>query len=137
MLYEILYRGASKEKNEEKFKIIKDSILKNGFENTANIYSESETSKLGGKIGWINENQLSKELRKKISNLEIGEFTNPINVPGGLLIIKLFEKEKKETVLNFEGELKKIISYEKNKQFNQFSIIYFNKIKARTTIYES
>ena len=38
--------------------------MKIGFENTANIYSISNTSKNGGLIGWVNELQISKKLKK-------------------------------------------------------------------------
>ena len=53
LLFEILYK---KEKNItvlQKYDIIKDSIESVGFKNSANIYSLSDTSKLGGKIGWV------------------------------------------------------------------------------------
>ena len=40
------------------------SINEIGFNNTANIYSISNSSKLGGKLDWINENSLSKNFRR-------------------------------------------------------------------------
>jgi len=46
----------------DKFEIIKAAIKKNGFENTALIYSISETSKNGGDIGWISENSINKKI---------------------------------------------------------------------------
>ena len=45
---------------------ILSSIMDIGFENTANIYSISESSKMGGDIGWINENNLSELISKNI-----------------------------------------------------------------------
>ena len=48
---------------------IKKSISELGFENTANIYSVSPSSKFGGKIGWIQKNQLSEVLLKEIMQI--------------------------------------------------------------------
>ena len=46
---------------------IKKSIDEKGFNNTANIYSLSESAKFGGKIGWVNENNLSKIIYDSLS----------------------------------------------------------------------
>ena len=35
------------------------------FDNTANIFSISESSKFGGKIGWVEENHYQKKYMKK------------------------------------------------------------------------
>ena len=49
---------------------IKESIKEIGFENTANIYSSAESSKFGGKIGWVDENNLSKIIIENLKNLK-------------------------------------------------------------------
>ena len=74
-----------------KFEQIKNDINLNGFENTAMIHSVSETANIGGKLGWINQNSINQKLNKKITNLDVGEFTKPMVIPGGFLIIKLNE----------------------------------------------
>ena len=43
---------------------------------------------------------------------------------------------KKENKINFEKEFQKMITRERNNQFSQFSIIYFNKIKQNIKINE-
>ena len=47
-------------------------------------------------------------------------------------------KEKREIKnnLSLEEELKKSIINETNKQFNQYSAIYFKKVELNTEIYE-
>ena len=55
----IEHKNLKKSKIDNKSKI-KKSIKEIGFENTANIYSLSDSSKFGGKIGWVKENQLTK-----------------------------------------------------------------------------
>ena len=134
LLSEIFFSGENKEKIDEKYNLIKKSISEIGFKNTANIYSLTESAKIGGSIGWIGENQLAKKVVNEINKLQIGEFTKPINIPGGVIILKLDEKEDKKISLDFDSEFKKLIEYEKNKQLNQFSTVYFNKLKFNTKI---
>ncbi len=134
LLSEIFFSGENKEKINEKYNLIKKSISEIGFKNTANIYSLTESAKIGGSIGWIGENQLTKKAVNEINKLQIGEFTKPINVPGGVVILKLDKKEDKKISIDFDYEFKKLIEYEKNRQLNQFSTVYFNKLKFNTKI---
>ncbi len=134
LLSEIFFSGENKEKINEKYNLIKKSISEIGFKNTANIYSLTESAKIGGSIGWIGENQLAKKIVNKINKLQVGEFTKPINISGGLVILKLDKKADKKISLDFDSEFKKLIAYEKNRQLNQFSTIYFNKLKFNTKI---
>ena len=136
-LSEIIFTSDKSENTENIYQLIKKSISEIGFKNTANIYSESDSSKHGGKIGWINEGQLSELIKKEIVKLKIDEHTRPITVPGGQIILYLNDKKQQERKLNFEEEFKKQILFEKNKQLNQFSKIYFNKIKKNSTISEN
>ena len=136
LLSEILYNENNAENNENKYKLIKKSIAEIGFKNTANIHSISDTAKLGGQIGWINESQLSKIIKKKIVKLKIGEYTEPITIPGGILIINLDNIKTQEENLDFDVEFNKQIIFEKNTQLNQFSKIYYNKISKNSNISE-
>ena len=136
LLSEILYNENNAENNESKYKLIKKSIAEIGFKNTANIHSISDTAKLGGQIGWINESQLSKIIKKKITKLKIGEYTEPITIPGGILIINLDNIKTQEENLDFDVEFNKQIIFEKNTQLNQFSKIYYNKISKNSNISE-
>jgi len=136
LISEILFITNVEETIEEKYKKIKLSIEKNGFKNSANIYSISESSKLGGKVGWINESQLSKEIISKLKKIKIGKYTNPIKVPSGNLILKIDDFKKVKNNLDIDKELKKLINYERNKQLNQLSNIFFNKIKNNALINE-
>ena len=136
LLSEILYNENNAENNENKYKLIKKSIAEIGFKNTANIHSISDTAKLGGQIGWINESQLSKIIKKKTAKLKIGEYTEPITIPGGILIINLDNIKTQEENLDFDVEFNKQIIFEKNTQLNQFSKIYYNKISKNSNISE-
>jgi len=137
LLSEILFNAESKEKLEKKNKKILESIQEIGFKNTANIYSVSDTAKFGGSIGWIQKNQISKKIYSELSKINVGEFTSPINIPGGIIIIKINEKKIIELEVDFNRELKKMIQFEKNRQLRQFSSIYYKKIKNNSEIYEN
>ena len=128
-LSEIIFEVENKEEIEKKYKEVVKSINEIGFENSAATYSFSESAKIGGDIGWINENSLNNNIRKNISSLKVGEFTKPIILSNGILILKLINTKNSETTIDIENELKKAINYERNRQLNQYSKIYYNKIK--------
>ena len=136
LLSEIFFEVLNLNDLDDKFKEISNSIKNKGFEFAALKYSISSTSNLGGKLDWINENSLNKNISAAVNVLEINEFTNPIVVPGGFLILKIDDIKKTKVEINVEKELKKLVNYEKNNQLNQYSIIYFNKIKKDLEINE-
>tara|TARA_B100001996_G_C18652903_1_gene590115 strand:+ start:858 stop:1784 length:927 start_codon:yes stop_codon:yes gene_type:complete len=107
------------------------------FKVAANKYSKSDTSKYGGEIGWIKSSRLSKKIKKQISIIKIGEVTEPIQTSNGYLFLKLNDKREIKEKLDLEKELKQQIEFEKNRQLNQFSLIYYKKLKQNTNIYES
>ena len=115
---------------------ILSSITDIGFENTANIYSISESSKMGGDIGWINENNLSELISKNIRALKQNEITKPIQIGNNFLILKINEIRSKNIPINKQEELDKMIKFETNKQLNQFSKIFFDKTKINYSINE-
>ena len=133
---EILFQLNSNEDLDTKLNVIKKSINELGFENTANIYSVSPSSKFGGKIGWIQKNQLSEVLLKEIMQVKKNELSQPIQANNGYLIIKLNDKRIVNKEVNFEDELSKLVNFEKEKQYNQISNIFYNKIKQNTYISE-
>ena len=133
---EILFTAENYEKLQKKYKSIEKSILEIGFNNTANIHSVSDTAKLGGKVGWISDSQLNETIKKEIINLKIGEYTKPVTIPGGFLIVKLNDIKKEEINLNFDEEFNKKVNSERNSQLKNFSEIYFKKIKKNSTISE-
>ena len=128
-LSEIIFDVESKGEIEKKYKEISKSINQIGFENSASIYSISETAKIGGDIGWINENSLNNKIKMNIKNLKIGEISKPMILSNGILILKVVNTKNTKINIDAESELKKAINYEKNRQLNQFSQIYYNKIK--------
>ena len=135
-LAEIIFEVTSKDEIKRKYNEVVKSINKEGFENSAAIYSVSQSAKIGGGIGWINENSLNNKIRKNVSNLEIGEITKPIILSNGILILKVINLRNLETTIDVKNELKKAINYERNRQLNQYSKIYYNKIKKNLNLNE-
>ena len=128
-LSEIIFEVINKEEIDKKYNEVVKSIDKEGFKNSAAIYSFSESAKIGGDIGWINENSLNDNIKKNIKDLKNGQITKPIILSNGILILKLEDTKTSETTINVKDELKKAINYERNRQLNQYSKIYYNKIK--------
>ena len=129
LLSEIVFEIKDTKKLNEKYILIKKSIEDIGFKNTASIYSISDTSKIGGNLDWINERSLSKVIYEKIFQLKKGEISKPLIIPGGILILKITDIKNETMKLDPEKELERIVSFKKNRQLNQYSKIYFNKIK--------
>ena len=135
-LSEILFELKSNETISYKYDLILKNIKNAGFKNSANIFSISESSKFGGDIGWINDTQLNEILFKEIKLLNVNDITKPIQTINGYLIIKLNEKREKKKEIDFDKAFKHMIVKEKNRQLNQFSLIYYNKIKHNMYIDE-
>ena len=136
LLSEIFF---SKQKNislNEQIIQIQKIIENKGFSNTANIFSLSQSSKYGGKIGWVNQNNLSKPIFKELNKIKIGDYTNILKVGNNYLILKIEDKRKTQIVIDEKRQLKEMINFETNRQLNQYSNIYFNKAKINYTINE-
>ena len=133
---ELLFISESKSEFDLKYSKILDSINTVGFDSTARIYSIADSSKYGGEIGWISENQLSKEILDIVQNIDLGEFSKPINTPSGFLIILLENKKKELANLNYDDELKNMLKNERDKQLNQYSSLYYKRIEKKSIINE-
>tara|TARA_B110000238_G_scaffold138853_1_gene149755 strand:+ start:357 stop:1280 length:924 start_codon:yes stop_codon:yes gene_type:complete len=135
-LSEIVFKINSTNNLDEEVDIIQKTIVEQGFSIAANIYSIADSSKFGGDIGWIEEKNLSKKIIQGIQELKVGEISTPIKIPNGFLILKV--KSKKDKIINVDKDklLQEAILFEKNRQFNQFSIIYYNKINLNSVISE-
>ena len=136
LMSEIFFEVSKSEKIQTKYQKIVNSINNNGFENTALKYSISATSNMGGKLDWINENSLNIKIRDVLAKKEVNEFTKPITVPGGFLILKINDIKTQKSEINLNTELKKLIQITRNNQLNQYSKIYFNKVKENMEINE-
>ena len=135
-LSEIFFEISNSDQLDNTYQKIKKIIQEKGFENAAANISTSSTANQGGKIDWIDEDSLNEGLKKILSELKVNEITEPLIMPGGFMILKVDEIKRKEKNQNIESEVKRIINSKKNNQLNQFSKIYFNKVKKNIKIHE-
>ena len=135
-LYELVFDFKNKDELNKKYLEIKKSIDFIGFEKTVIRYSIASSKNNSGLIGWVNENNLSKTISDEIVKLKKGEITKPINVPAGMLILKLDDTKLVDLNIDVESELSKLIQFKINEQLNNYSAIYYNKIKDNFSINE-
>ena len=121
---------------EKLFFDIEESIIKNGFENTANLYSISESSKVGGKLGWVKKNNLSETIIDKLNNLGKNEYSSPLQIDNNFFIFKINEIRKIQIEVDKGKELNKMIFIETTKQLDKFSNIFYKKLKLNSEISE-
>ena len=115
---------------------IEESIQNVGFENTANLYSISDSSKVGGKIGWIKRNNLSNEIINNLISIDKNSYSKPIQIGNNYLILKINDVRNAPVKIDRNEELEKMIMIETSKQLDKFSNIFFNKIKLNSKISE-
>ena len=96
----------------------------------------SESKKVGGNLGWIYKNQLSKEIKSALNEINIGDFTRPIVTSGGFLILKLNDIKSENIEIDKDVQLKKMIAFERERQFTRFSTLYYKRIYNSSEIDE-
>ena len=136
LLSEIIFTINKKEELNLKYEEIKKSINEIGFEETARIYSLSDSKKSGGNLGWIYKNQLSKEIRESLKNITVGNFTKPIVTSGGILILKINDIKTENLKIDKDAQLKKMIEFEKERQLTRLSTLFYKRIYNNAEINE-
>ena len=135
-LSEILIRDSKDLKIDVVYQEILKSIKNVGFSNTANIFSISDTAKLGGKVGWVKETSLSKQVLDKIINLKKDQISKPIKINENFLILRIDDTKINKQKIDKNKILSNRILYKKNQQLERFSLAYFNKVKQSIKINE-
>ena len=136
LLSEITFNVDKKVDFKKKSKKIFDDIEKTGFKNAALIHSESSTASNGGLIGWVKFDNINNSIKTEISNLNIGQYSKPVRTSSGFIIVKIEDKKVDKIDINLNREIEEMIRFKTNEQLDQFSNIYFNKIKKDLTIHE-
>ena len=136
LLSEIFFTINENEILDKKTNLLEKEINDKGFSQTALIYSVSNTANKGGKLGWVKETIMSPKIKKIIKQIKINNYTKPIVLPGGFLILKIEDIRETDNDFDLNSEIDKIVRKKTNEQLNQFSNIYFNKIKKNIIINE-
>ena len=135
-LSEIIFEKDQNTSLEDKVNNIIESINEIGFKNTANLYSVADSNKYGGNIGWVEEISLSNKISKILNKTDLGNYTETIKVGVNFLILKIDDIKFENTEIDIKKEFTKIYNFEVDRKLEQFSKIYFNKIKLNTNINE-
>ena len=135
-LSEILFEIKDTNDLNKLYKEILDYININSFDAAVSKYSISNSSLSGGKLGWIKETLLSENLVKILNSLKNGSITKPIKYPNGYLVLKINNKREIRQNIDLEKELQEMIKFEQNKQLNQFSLLFYKKLKQNIEINE-
>ena len=135
-LSEIVFTAVDKNKLDKKYSEIVETINSENFESAALTYSISDSSKIGGKLGWIKLGSLNEKIKSELFNLNKGDISQPIFTPNGYLVLKIDDIKFIEKKYDKEKELQQLINLNTNQQLNQQSLIYFNKVKKDTNINE-
>ena len=136
LLSEIIFTINERKELESKYESIQQSIYEIGFEETARIYSLSDSKKSGGNLGWIYKSQLSKEIKEAINKMNIGDFTKPIVTSGGFLILKLNDIKTENIKIDKDAQLKKMVEFERERQLTRFSTLFYKRIFNNAEINE-
>ena len=135
-LSELLFEVKNNETLEQKYSLISSDIKLIGFKNSALKHSIANSSDKGGEIGWVKETLLSEKLNNLIARLKIGEFSKAIKYPNGYLILNINNKREMKQIIDKDKELSELIKFERNRQLNQYSLLYYKKLKQNTNINE-
>lgn len=135
-LSEIIFQAKDQSEFDLKKKEIEMTINSQGFKIAANKFSISDTAKFGGQLGKVREDQLSKKVLIELKKIEVNEFTNPLNLGSSFMILKINEKKIIDYEINEKTLLQNMIDRERKRQFENFSQIYYNKIKLNSQIDE-
>ena len=135
LISEIIIKPVSKDKLQSKIKEIKDKISIEGFEKVAINLSISETALKGGNLGWISENVISEIFRSKIINTPVGNISEPIILPQGILFFKLRDKRKLKKFANLEDAKNQLVNAEKTKILKMHSLSHYENLRRSIPIH--
>ena len=80
---------------------------------------------------------MNQDILTKLKSIDVGEYTDVIQLQNNFLILKIEDIRINQNNLDKQKEFEKIVEIETNKQLNQFSKIYYNKIKKNYSLNEN
>ncbi len=136
LLYELVFDFKNKNEINQKYEKILKNIEVSGFEEAVVKYSIADTKTKSGLVGWVDINTLNQKIKNEVINLNIGEISKPISIPSGILLLKVSDKKTEKIEIDVDKELEKLVEIELTDQLNNYSTIFFNKVKSNQIINE-
>ncbi|MFL2889456.1 MAG: peptidylprolyl isomerase [Pelagibacteraceae bacterium] len=119
------------EKIEEIYKLIKSE----GFKKAVKKFSISNSSNMGGDIGWISKNDLSNIYINELAKFKLGDVTTPIKNENSIVILKIDDIKKiNNKNLDVQKIKEQIISNKRDEKLNLFSRSHFSSLENSTLI---
>ena len=134
LISEIIIKQVPKDKLESTIKEIKNKIKIEGFERVAMNLSISETALQGGDLDWVSENAISEKFKSKIINTPVGNISEPILLPEGILFFKVRDKRKLKKFVNLEDAKNHLVNAEKTKILRMHSLSHYENLRKSITI---
>ena len=134
LISEIVIKNIEADQFDLKVQELKNKIESEGFDNVARELSISESALKGGDLGWINETVISEKIKSALINTPIGSLSSPIILQDGILIFKVRDKRKIDANISLEEIKNKLISAEKNKILNMYSMSHYDKVRRSISI---
>ena len=134
LISEILIKSVEKNNLELEIEKLKNKIKIEGFENIARKLSISESSANGGMLGWVNENIMSEKVKSAIVAAPVGDVSEPILLPEGILIFKIRDKRKVKNNISLEEAKNQLINSEKTKILQMYSLSHYDKLRRSVSI---
>ena len=134
LISEIVIKNIEADQFDLKVQELKNKIESEGFDNVARELSISESALKGGDLGWINETVISEKIKSALINTPTGSLSSPIILQDGILIFKVRDKRKIDANISLEEIKNKLISAEKNKILNMYSMSHYDKVRRSISI---
>jgi len=134
LISEIIINSIQGDELESKIKEIKNRIEIEGFENVAKDISISESSIKGGDLGWINENIVSDQVKSVLISTPVGNLSNPIQLPDGVLFFKVRDRREIDSNLTLEDMKNRLVANEKTKILQMHSKSHYDKVRRSISV---
>ena len=126
---------SNKEELEIKTLNIEKEIKAMGFEQTALKYNNKYSNSSNIDLGWVSSSALAPEIYERLSEINVGEITQPIIGQNNIMILKLSDKRvaKKENV-DTTKLTEEFFNKKRNDQFRLYSKSHLSKLKNNSLI---
>ena len=96
--------------------------------------SISDSSVNGGNLGWVAENLIAKKFKSAITSTSVGNISDPIIIPEGILFFKIRDKKISDNIIDLEIAKDQIVAAEKTKILNMYSLSHYDTLRRSIQI---
>ena len=112
---------------------VKEKIKNDGFSDVAMNLSISTTAINGGDLGWLNENQIPEKIKTIVMTTPVGNITEPIHLPNGILLLKIRDRRKSQKK-SIEETKDELVNLEKTKILSMYSLSHYDSLRRSVAV---